>query len=281
MIQYELEIKQLHDYEIYLKNEERSKATIQKYIRDIKQFYQFLKGDLTVTKEKVMEFKAYLGENYKTNSANSMLASVNGFLMWGGLGGLRVKCFKTQRQIFSDRSRELTLKEYEGLVKAAREMGKERLEMVLQTIGGTGIRISELSTITVEAVRQGQVSVTGKGKQRIVFLTPKLRKYLLKYCKQHKIHQGVVFITKGGKPVDRSNIWKEMKKICREARVDPTKVFPHNLRHLFARTCYKKKKDIVYLADILGHSNIETTRIYTISSGSEHKKMLSSLGLVI
>lgn len=271
----------IQGYSSFLQQEERSKATVEKYIRDVRNFYRFLQMDFVVTKERVIAYKAYLNRNYKTNSANSMLASINGFLVWKGGGNMRVKSFKKQKQIFSDRSRELSQNEYERLIKEARKQGKYRLEMIIQTIGGTGIRIGELSSITLEAVRCGQATVMSKGKQRVIFITPKLRKYLIDYCRKQNIRHGAVFVTRNGKPVDRSNVWTEMKRICQEAGIEETKVFPHNIRHLFARICYKKKKDIVYLADILGHSNIETTRIYTISSGSEHKKMLASLGLVI
>ncbi len=276
-----LKLEAIEQFAGYLKQEERSKATIEKYIRDIRQFYLFLNEQYEVSKEHMIAYKTFLGENYKTSSANSMLAAVNHFLFWMGLGEYRVKSLKVQKQIFSDQGRELNREEYEKLVTAARKKGNTRLEMIMQTICGTGIRIGELPFITVEAVKKGEAVVFGKGKRRVVFITPKLRKYLLNYCRSQEIYRGSVFVTKGGKNVDRSNIWSEMKRICRAAGVESGKVFPHNFRHLFARICYQMKKDIVYLADILGHSNIETTRIYTISSGSEHKKMLASLGLVI
>lgn len=276
-----LELEDIRQYTFFLQQEERSLATIEKYIRDIRKFYNFSEHEELLTKKIVIEFKDYLSEKYKTSSANSILASVNGFLVWKGYGNLRVKSLKTQKQMFCHQQRELNIGEYKHLVEAAQKSGRYRLAMIMQTIGATGIRISELSSITAEAVKQGEVIVKSKGKQRVVFLTPRLRKYLLRYCRRKKINSGPVFITRSGRNVDRSNIWREMKQLCKEAGVKETKVFPHNLRHLFARTCYQKNKDIVYLADLLGHSNIETTRIYTITSGCEHKKMLSGLGLVI
>ena len=269
------------DYLDFLNGEERSKATVEKYERDIKKFYAFLGDNRLIEKERVIEYKTFLSEHYKISSANSMLAAVNGLLTWMGLEKCRVKSFKYQRQIFCDGNKELNKREYDRLVEAARAKGNKRLELIMQTICGTGIRIGELPYITAEAVWQGKAVVSGKGKTRVIFITSKLRKYLLGYCKKNKISKGPVFITKNGKPINRSNVWTEMKALCQKAGVDREKVFPHNLRHLFARTCYKKKKDIVYLADILGHSNIETTRIYTTSSGREHKRMLEGLGLVI
>lgn len=271
----------IDNYARYLLAEERSLATIEKYIRDIRKFYQYIQSGKILTKDTVMSYKTYLTSHYKASSINSMLASINSFFQWQGRTDLRVKGIKTQRKLFRDPVRELEKTEYEQLIAAARKRGNTRLEMVIQTIGGTGIRISELAFITVEAVRRGQAVVDAKGKQRIIFITTKLRKYLLQFCRKRKIKEGPVFVTRTGKAVDRSNIWREMKALCREAGVQKAKVFPHNLRHLFARICYQKQKDIVYLADLLGHSNIETTRIYTISSGREHKKMLTSLGLVI
>ncbi len=275
------QLSQLEAFADYLKREERSRSTISKYVHDINVFYRYIGIGQIITKETVIEYKEYLGAHFKISSANSMLAAVNKFLDWSGQKECRVKSFKTQRQIFSDRSRELDRNEYQRLIATARQQNNYRLEMVMQTICSTGIRIGELPYITFEAVSRGEARVLGKGKHRAVFITSQLRSYLLKYCHKKGIRSGPVFVTSGGKPVDRSNIWTAMKRICEAAGVNPQKVFPHNLRHLFARVCYKKKKDIVYLADILGHSSINTTRIYTISSGREHKKMLASLGLLL
>ncbi len=265
----------------FLASEERSINTIEKYSRDIRRFCMYLNGDFGITKEKIIGYKAFLATNYKVSSANSMLAAVNKYLEWKGLHEYRVKSLKVQKQIFRDKGRELSRKEYECLIRTARKQKKFRLEMIMQTICGTGIRIGELPFITVEAVKLGEAMVLGKGKRRVIFITAQLRKYLLEYCRSNDISTGSVFITKNGQPLNRSNIWTEMKRLCKTAGVDRFKVFPHNLRHLFARICYQKKKNIAYLADILGHSSIETTRIYTITSGGEHKKMLASLGLVI
>lgn len=278
---YYLPAGKIDEYTHFLRQEERSQVTIKKYIHDIRHFYRYQGNDDMINKEKVMEYKYYLSERYKSSSANSMIAALNGYFTWAGASELRVKSFKTQKRIFTDKSRELSRQEYEKLLNTAREQGKDRLRMIMQTIGATGIRISELSCITVEAVRRGEAVVKGKSKLRVILITAKLRRYLINYCHDNNINKGPVFVTRNGSAVDRSNIWSEMKQLCQAAGISEAKVFPHNLRHLFARICYKMKKDIVYLADILGHSNIETTRIYTISSGGEHKKMLASLGLVV
>ncbi len=272
---------QIDEYLNFLREEERSKATLEKYRRDLMRFYVFLGEDKVVSKQAVIEYKTSLSEQYKLSSANSMIAAINGLLSFAGMDNCRVKSFKNQRRLFREQKRELTTAEYGRLVQTARNCKNRRLELIIQTIGGTGIRISELSSITVEAVREGQVQVVGKGKHRTVFILPKLKKYLMKYCRQRHIRSGAVFITGSGRPIHRSSVWAEMKRLSILAGINPEKVFPHNLRHLFARTCYKKNKDIVYLADILGHSNIETTRIYTISSGIEHQEMLASLKLIV
>ncbi len=268
-------------FSLYLQKEEKSRLTIDKYLRDILRFYEYLGDDRSVSKERVISYKEYLGSHYKISSANSMIAALNKFLSWTGMDHCKVKSFKNQRPIFCDQSRELNQNEYERLIKTAQKQGNCRLEMVMQTICATGIRISELRYITLEAVYRGRAEVMGKGKQRTVFIVPKLRRYLISYCKANGVVRGTVFVTRSGKPVNRSNMWAEMKALAQAAKVAMEKIFPHNLRHLFARTCYKKKKDIVYLADILGHSNIETTRVYTISSGKEHEVMLASLGLML
>ncbi len=275
------EHSQIGAFADYLRKEECSKATITKYVHDLTVFYVFTGGEQVITKEQVIAYKEYLSGHFKISSANSMLTALNKFLGWSGRSECQVRSFKTQKQIFSDQSRELDRKEYKRLISTARGQGKFRLEMIMQTICGTGIRIGELPYITVEAVVRGEARVLGKGKHRVVFITSKLKTYLLKYCRKNQIKSGSVFVTSSGRPVDRSNIWSDMKRVCEAAGVDPQKVFPHNLRHLFARVCYQMKKDIVYLADILGHSSINTTRIYTISSGREHKKMLASLGLLL
>lgn len=271
----------LNDFLCYLEKEERSRATIEKYIRDVRKFYCFTGNKEVIDKDTVIEYKEYLEKNYKLSSANSMIAALNCFLTWMGLENCRVRSFKRQKEIFCSKDSELSREEYIRLVHVARETGQERLELIMQTICGTGIRISELLFITIEAVKHGRSDVRCKGKQRTIFLPPKLQKYLLLYCKKKQIRSGPVFITRNGEAVKRENVWAEMKALCEKAKVSREKVYPHNLRHLFARICYKQKKDIVYLADILGHSSIETTRIYTVSSGEEHRKILEGLRLII
>lgn len=266
---------------IYLQQEERSRATVEKYMRDTRKFYEFLGEGRRIDKEKVIAYKEFLKETYKVSSANSMLAAVNCLLCWAGLGDYRVKSFKIQRQMFVCKEKLLGKEEYDRLVGSARKNKNDRLELIMQTICATGIRIGELPYITVEAAVRGVARVQGKGKQRIIFIPDKLRVYLLGYCQRKRIGKGTIFITRSGRPVNRVNIWSEMKGLCKRAGVEHAKVFPHNLRHLFARTCYRQNKDIVYLADILGHSSIETTRIYTVSSGEEHEQMISQLGLVL
>lgn len=273
--------KKMERFHTFLLEEERGSRTVEKYMRDIRKFYEFLGSDKQVTKETVMEYKESLRKSYKISSANSMIASLNCMFEFLGWCDCKVRSFRNQKQMFCEKEKELSKEEYCRLVDTARAEGNERLAMVLQTICGTGIRISELESITVEAAKAGKAVVVGKGKRRVIFLPKKLRIYLQAYCRRNGIASGPVFRTRSGRAMDRSNIWLEMKKLGARAKVNPEKVFPHNLRHLFARTCYKVKKDIVYLADILGHSSIETTRIYTISSGQEHMEMLSQLELVI
>lgn len=268
-------------YAMYLNLEEKSLLTIEKYLRDIRAFIKYLNGQ-EVDKEIVIKYKQNLLTcGYSLNSINSMIASINHFLEYKGWNDCKVKSIRTQKQIFCSEERELTKTEYERLVAAASNRNNKRLSLILQTICGTGIRISELKFITVEAVRRGQAYVNCKSKTRTVFIVKELRKKLLSYAKCQGINEGAVFVTKSGKPMDRTNIWKEMKKLCIEAKVSPNKVFPHNLRHLFARTFYKIEKDIAKLADILGHSSIETTRIYIISSGNEHQKCMESMKLIM
>lgn len=276
-----LNVKKLEKFHSFLREQEHCSRTIEKYMHDVKEFHAFLGEDRQVTKESVMDYKEYLRENYMVSSANSMIAALNCMLDFFGWSSCKVRSFRNQKQMFCSRKKELSKEEYRRLVEAALAEQNNRMSMILQTICGTGIRIGELECITVEAVKAGKSTVMGKGKCRVIFIPKKLKVYLIKYCKINNICSGPVFRTRSGKAMDRSNIWSEMKKLSKRAGVDPEKVFPHNLRHLFARTCYRMKKDIVYLADILGHSSIETTRIYTVSSGQEHVQMLSKLGLII
>lgn len=270
----------LAEYGRYLHGEERSVNTIAKYVRDLRAFFAFLK-ERELDKENVLLWKDYLMQRYAPASVNSMLAAVNSFLEWSGMRQMKVRPVKIQREIFARPERELTREEYLRLVEAAAKSGQQRLSVLLQTICATGIRVSELRFITVEAARSGRAEVTCKGKNRTVFLPTALSSLLLRFCRQQGIGEGMVFRTGGGKPLDRSNIWKEMKVLCEKAGVAPEKVFPHNLRHLFARTYYRMEKDLSRLADLLGHSNVTTTRIYTMESGSEHARSLERMDLII
>lgn len=261
---------QLGAFESYLCNEEKSRATREKYLRDVRRFLSFLSGypqKDAIGKEHTVAYKAYLSERYAPASVNSMLTAANLFLRFLGMEQLCVKLIRIQRQIFSREERELTKEEYRRLVKAAEGM---RLSYILQTICGTGIRVSELQYITVEAVAAGKATVNCKNKTRVIFIPKAVQKMLREYIKKAGVTSGAVFVTKGGKPIDRSNLWREMQALCRKAEVSEKKVFPHNLRHLFARLHYSIEKDIVRLADILGHSSINTTRIYTAESGKLH-----------
>ena len=265
----------------YLKEEERSDATVEKYMRDITAFVSFTHEE-EMSKEKVIAYKQHLiDRGYAIRSINSMLASLNSFFTYLGWNDLKVRAMKLQQQVFCPEERELSRAEYERLCRTAERRHQERLCLILQTICSTGIRVSELPFITVEAAESGKAEVSLKGKTRVVFLAKDLRKKLLKYIAEHKIRGGCVFVTRTGRPVCRSNIWREMKNLCSEAAVDPRKVFPHNLRHLFARIFYGLKKDIVRLADVLGHSSVETTRIYIISTGAEHRTLLEQMHLIL
>ena len=264
----------------YLILEERSRATVEKYIRDVKVFSAFVNG-VEITKEVVIEYKKHLQEAYAVRSVNSMLASINSLFVFLGWQELRVKSIKLQQQIYCPEERELTKAEYTRLCRAAKHKRNERLNLILQTICGTGIRVSELQFITVEAARRGEASVSCKAKTRSVFIVKELQKKLLRYAAERNIKSGMIFVTRKGKPLSRTNIWREMKNLCIEAEVNPKKVFPHNLRHLFARVFYGIEKDIAKLADILGHSSIDTTRIYIISTGTEHRKRMENMRLIV
>lgn len=275
-----LEIKKMQEFEFYLKHEERSLATIEKYMRDIRFFTAFV-GEGEISKQRVLDYKSKLGHDYAVTSANSMIAALNCFLRFCGWHDLCVKQFKRQREAYCSEEKELTRAEYVRLLEAANKKHNERLNLIIQTICGTGIRVSELQYITVEAVQRGEAVVHCKGKNRKIFIVPELRKKLLLYVKEQKISTGTVFITRGGKPVSRNYIWKQMKLLCVQANVSPRKVFPHNLRHLFARTFYGMEKDIAKLADILGHASINTTRIYIVTTCAEHKRKMEQMKLII
>lgn len=272
--------KEIKNFRNRLRDEEKSENTIEKYIRDVTAFTNFCVG--TITKETVIAYKQQLIDSgYAVRSINSMLASINSLFAFLGWDELRVKSLKVQQPVFCSEEKELTKAEYERLCRTAERNNNERLLLVLQTICGTGIRVSELQFITVEAVRRGEAVVSLKGKTRRVFLVRELKKRLLLYINKRNLTSGAVFVTRTGKPMSRTNIWREMKSLCIEAEVNPEKVFPHNLRHLFARVFYEIEKDIAKLADILGHSSINTTRIYIISTGTEHRQRMEQMRLII
>lgn len=267
----------LTQFQEHLRQEEKSALTTEKYIRDVGRFLQWL-GPRELSKPEILTYKAELLERYAIASVNSILSSVNSYLDYIGRGECRVKTIKQQRRIFCAAEKELTRKEYEKLLEAAKS--NPRLCLLMQTICSTGIRVSEHCFITVEAAKRGYGTVRLKGKTRTVLIPRALCRALLKYAAQRGIKQGSIFVTATGKPLNRSNIWAEMKKLCDTAGVPREKVFPHNLRHLFARTYYSMEKDIVRLADILGHSSINTTRIYTVESGQIHRRQIEKMPLL-
>ena len=268
------------DYINHLREQERSAATVQKYAHDLGAFLSFLNGG-ELTKSALIAWKQQITGTHAPTSVNAMLAAVNGYLKHFGWGALCVKPLKIQHSLFLEENQELTRAEYTRLVHAAQRKRDERLALVIQTICATGIRVSELRFITVEAVQAGRAEIDNKGKRRYVFLPERLRKLLKKYIQKEKKTAGAVFSTRTGKPLDRSNIWRDMKALCQSAGVSPQKVFPHNLRHLFARMFYALEKDLSRLADILGHSSLTTTRIYTAESGAAHARQMERLNLVL
>ena len=270
----------IKSFEKYLLENEKAPATIDKYMRDIRYFAEYA-AEHALDKTLVLDYKGMLEQNYAIRSANSMLAALNAFLRFVGWNDLCVKQFKVQKEAYCSEEKELSKAEYTALVRTAEQKKNERLSLVVQTICGTGIRVSELQSITVEAVRRGEAVVSCKGKTRKIFIVKALQKKLLRYAVEQGITTGILFVTKNGKPLDRSNIWRQMKELCEQAGVSPEKVFPHNLRHLFARTFYGIEKDIAKLADILGHSNINTTRIYIITTGAEHQRRMENMRLII
>ena len=264
----------------YLRQEERSAGTIEKYLRDVRAFAAWL-GGTPLTKEAAALWKGgLLDQGCTPATVNSKLAAINKFFSFAGWAEFRVKPLKIQRLLFRDDSRELTRAEYLRLLETARALGRERLALLMETICATGIRVSEVQNITVEAARRGKTEIALKGKIRTILLPGKLCRKLLKYARKRQIASGKIFLTKGGRGMSRGQIWAEMKALCQEAGVAASKVFPHNLRHLFARTFYKAYRDVAKLADVLGHSSLETTRIYLISTSAEHAVMLEGLHLL-
>ena len=266
-------------FELYLYEEEKSENTIEKYMRDIRFFREWL-GGREVDKSIVLAYKKELCGRYLPVSVNSILSSLNALFMYMNWYDLKVKTLKIQRRIFADKEKELTKAEYERLLTAAKNKKNERLYYLMQTIASTGLRVSEIKYVTCEAVRQGQAVINCKGKIRQIFLPKKLCQMLKRYIQSRNIKSGSVFITRNGRPLDRCAIWKMLKDLCESAGVSKDKVFPHNFRHLFARTFYSLQKDIVRLADILGHSSVETTRIYTMETWEFCHRQVQSLGLL-
>lgn len=280
MQDYTITGEQLQAFRQRLVWEEKSPATIEKYLRDAADFTAWLDGR-AASKAAAGAWKAALLEaKLAPATINVKLAAVNRFLVFLGWPAFRVKPLRIQRRLFRDDSRELTRPEYLRLLETARTQGRERLALLLETICGTGIRVSEVRYVTVEAVYRGRAEISLKGKIRTILLPGKLCRKLLKYARKQKIASGEIFLTRSGRSMSRKQIWAEMKRVCREAGVEATKVFPHNLRHLFARTFYQACRDVAKLADVLGHSSMDTTRIYLISTGAEHAKTLEQLRLV-
>lgn len=265
------------EFEQFLYERENAKATIQKYKADIQTFYKFLGEEKWISKRRLLEYKEWLLETYKINSVNSMLAALNQFLDFLQHPSLKIKRIRLQKSLFINEEKELTRGEFQKLLQTARKEGKEQLAICMETIASTGIRISELRYFTVERIKQGRITICNKGKYRRIFLPQLIRQKLLMFCRKRRIRSGYIFVTKSGKPKDRSNLWREMKKLKDSAGVNGEKVFPHNLRHYFARLYYGTTKDIAGLADILGHSSLEVTRIYTANTGKIYQKQLDEL----
>ena len=271
----------IKEFKEYLINNDKSSYTIEKYIRDVFKFKDFA-GSVEITKETAGEYKNHLiRSGYSVRSINSMLSSVNALFEFLDRNDFKVKTIKMQRSVYCPEDKELTRAEYQKLCSAAKMKKNNRLELIIETVCSTGIRIGELKYITVESVKRGESVVTLKGKTRYVFIPKELKRKLLRYASEHGIKEGMIFVTRTGKAVNRTNVWRDMKNLCKDAGVKPEKVFPHNLRHLFARTFYNIDKDIAKLADILGHSSIDTTRIYIISTGAEHRRLIEKMKLIL
>ena len=280
MEDFKLTAERIAAYDRYLKQEERTPATLEKYLRDVRAFALWLDGE-AVTREAVTGWKErLLAERRAPSTVNTALSALNGLFRFLGWESCRARFVKVQRRLFRDPARELTRPDYDRLIAAARELGKERLALVMETICSTGVRVSEVRYLTVEAAKQGRAEISLKGKVRVILIPAKLARKLLKYAKKNKTVSGEIFLTGNGKSLSRRQIWAEMKRLCKYAGVEPSRVFPHNLRHCFAVAFYRACKDIAKLADVLGHSSIETTRIYLLTSGAEHQRQLDRLGLV-
>ena len=276
----EINLASLDAFIKYLREQEYSAATISKYARDVRSLLQYAPEEIA-DKEQLNGFRAYLeARGYSGASVNSMLGAVNCYLAFLG-SDWRLRYVRVQRRAFLPADRELSRQEYERLISAALRQGDKRLALIVQTLCALGLRISELKAVTVESLAAGEASIQNKGKLRTILIPDALCRKLRDWCVERGIHEGCVFVTRSGRALDRSNVWKMLKRLAEAARVLKKKVFPHNLRHLFARTHYAKFKDIVRLADILGHSSIDTTRIYTMRSGKEERRQLGQLRLIL
>ena len=280
MSKSKLTLRKIQAYTSNLRLEEKSEATIEKYLHVVRNFASWLNGR-EIEKERTSEWKAYLiAQGYAPATINAMLSALNSLLLFLGRRDCRVKYLRIQRRLFRDNSRELTKSEYDRLLASAKKLERNRLALLIETIGATGIRVSEVKYITMEAVEKGKAEISSKGKIRVILLPSKLCRKLQKYCRKRKITSGAVFRTRNDRALSRYQIWAELKDLCKYASVSPEKVFPHNLRHLFATVFYRACKDIAKLADLLGHSSIETTRIYLVTSGMEHRQALDKLGFI-
>ena len=275
-----IKVTRIEDFKRYLYERENAGATIQKYVTDIHTFFRYLGEDRTVDKQRIMAYKEWLQKEYSINSANSMIAALNQFLDFLDLGSLKVKRIKMQTNLFLQDEKELTQEEYRRLLKAAEESGKEQLALCMETIASTGIRISELGFFTVENESKKYIQITNKGKYRRIFMPGVLQEKLLQFAREQGIQSGPIFITRNGRPKSRSNIWREMKALKEKTGIEESKIFPHNLRHLFARNYYEVTKDIAGLGDLLGHGSLNVTRIYTSNTGKIYQKQLDLMNCV-
>lgn len=279
LVDFSIEVSEskVKEFADYLYDRENANATVDKYVADIKKFFSFLSNKRIIDKKLLLEYKEWLVQKYAINSVNSMLAALNQFLEFLGVGNLKVKRIKVQKQPFLQDQKELTEKDCQKLIEIAKKEGKEQLALCIETIACTGIRISEIKYFTVERVKKGKIEILNKGKYRRIFLPKKLQQKLLDYCRNNNRKEGWIFVTRNGKLKDRSDIWREMKQLKEKAGVAASKIFPHNLRHLFARIYYKETKDLAGLADLLGHSSINVTRIYTAATESFFQKQLDRI----
>lgn len=277
---YIMKLYDIRRFAAEMREQERAPATVDKYCWELRAFYRWLPADKRVDKARVLAYKEELVSRYAPRSVNAKLVALRCFFRFNGWDGCQVRLLRVQRRVFSAREKELSKEEYERLVASAEGHGDQKMALALQIMASTGIRVSEMQYITVEAAAEGKAEVSLKGKIRVILLPGKLCRKLLKYAKKEKIASGQIIRTRSGRPMNRKEIWARMKSLCKVAGVSAEKVFPHNLRHLFARTFYKAQRDIAKLADLLGHSSIDTTRIYLLASGMEHQRDIERLGLI-